>query len=496
MALVSVLLVGISTVFRVTSDTIGAGAALGEVLRGHRSIGNQLSLDFLGYSSKNNIAESDDNSGIIPIGTPEEGGNRQPAIVIFSSQIPSFFDAAAESAATNVNRRADSISFFTNGSFQRQVGEGSSFTSDFKSNSAWIWYGHLRIFNGVLANANATIGYDVPGTKSPVGSGGVSPNYFARDWVLGRGCYLLSDFNNAAKNAIIDNAGVTQTFINRPWATPETESTQLNPLTYGAGANQGGLNLQQMGTDLAATTADLFRQRLQFLADPEGNSAATAVPYRGGRRDNWYEDMLATSGQRFWCNPYPGASASFTPESLARRVQYLQPGVTQFAVEFAGDFAPLDGQIDTQVVNGVTQIRWYGFPRNVAGLPTTISKLEGDVLPLRDYAAPTPSPGQYVAENSANNLTDWRGPEKNNSSTSILARFSGVQAAYDPLDPKLRDATYTVAFGPYEFDKTWNAVTDPHPLYPRLIRIVVEISDPNGKLKEPVVQEYVFPVKK
>jgi prepilin-type N-terminal cleavage/methylation domain-containing protein len=488
LALVAVLLVGISSVFRLTSNAIGAGTALGDAIRAHRAIGNQLSLDFLGYSATANIAEPDDNSGILPIGEPNTGNNnRQPAIIIYSTHRPSFLSPEAETANTEIRRRIDTLSFFTRGTFTRQTGEGTKFSDSFKSTYAWVWYGHLRVFNSVLANVNLTAGYDAPGVKSAV-AGSQANNYYARDWTLGRGAMLLSDYNRP-NNTIVDSAGNLITYVTRAWTSPTTDSNALSPLNYGSSANQGGSIIQQVGTDVAATTPSQFRARLAFLADPAGDPTANTQPFVGSRLDDWYEFVFGSDTRRFWANPF---AAQLTDASnatavqdygraLSRRSQLLQRGVTQFTVEFAGDFAPADGEVDFNTVNGVRQIRWYGFPRDVDG-DGDADDSSVDVLPVSSYTA-----GTYLAVNGNN----YSGFEKE-LPTPTNATYTAAQLI--AIDD---DAEYRVAFGPHEFDASWDAANTGEPqIYPALIRITVDVVDPLSRLGEPVTQEYIFPVRR
>jgi prepilin-type N-terminal cleavage/methylation domain-containing protein len=260
LALVALLLVGISRVFALTSDTIKAGQAFNKALRQQKAVYDTLSRDFLGYSSSGNPAQPDDNSGIVAIG-------QQPGIIIYNQRVSTFVNARAMdiSSTTNdsddqagrsmairtgngrsvslpdygpFNFRVDILSFFTRGSFERQTGataaNDNTWSSPLRSNEAWVWYGHMRVFNQDPGNLDSAAGYSMPGTGTVnprvTGTVNLSQRY-AEQFILGRMQVVLREpitYGGPVPTVVGDN-GVPQSFLNRAMnvvtstgATPES----------------------------------------------------------------------------------------------------------------------------------------------------------------------------------------------------------------------------------------------------------------------------------
>ncbi len=138
---------------------------------------------------------------------------------------------------------------------------------------------------------------------------------------------------------------------------------------------------------------------------------------------------------RFWCDPYP--VRPLDSAKAARTTPYFLAHCSQFIVEFAGDFDG-DSRIDTNTVGSVQKIRWYGLQRLNA---------DGTV--------------------AANTLSSYGVP----ASSRVCERTSTT-------------GTYLCAWGP-----DTDAVGCP---LPKMIRIILTIEDPNGRLAEGKTFEYVF----
>ena len=204
-------------------------------------------------------------------------------------------------------------------------------------------------------------------------------------------------------------------------------------------------------------------------------------------------------------------------------------------VEYAGDFVAqnpatgqvtnvytnangTDGQIDyilTHDANGnvARKIRWYGFPRDTDGIAGTspnqyntgapdnqiyIAKsstaaeenLMADVVPLRDVwrTATTPGASPYATNAPFEKFTWTQDPTSNYSDagapppTPLLADpgKSGTGGNYmDPSSGVQANDSYICAWGP----------NDPKP---KMIRIIITLDDPTGKLPDGQTFEYVF----
>jgi prepilin-type N-terminal cleavage/methylation domain-containing protein len=576
LALVSLLLIGISNVFSLTSNTISTGTALGDVLRSQRAIGNQLSLDFLGYSASGNIVQSDDNSGIIPIGAAGSGNNnRQPAIVISNYRVAAFRDENDQKRDLNYtdptgrpatttseifvadsseirtidlnndgdetdpgetipifqvgtrNFRVDSISFFVKGTLTRQTGDirtaSPSFVSPLTSNEAWIYYGAPRVFVGSDpgtngANLDYTNYYSAPGipwtraTTATISNPASQRNQnqrYASQFKLARCAWLLAPLKDGAVRT--DDYSI-QTFLSTVWGSnpQDASSDTANPFTSDAAVagpsigNDFALRSsipKQAGTgnyesvngicDVIGTTASLARERLKFTTQLKYDTAMPTAAARLTAFRSWCNGMYNGFEERPWINPFP---QTLNPRAIAQRTQLMGEGVSQFTVEFAGNFVTQDAsgavtaavpdvndEIDYIAATASTprRIRWYGLPRDVDGdgdiTNNTTDPTSSDVVPLRDVAG-VRMPFEIVVP-TALPLADYA------AVTTDLADQDGLG--------------YVVAFGPHEFDGTEliDVYAGGQQFAPKLIRITIEQVDPAGKLQQPIVQEYVFPVR-
>jgi hypothetical protein len=195
---------------------------------------------------------------------------------------------------------------------------------------------------------------------------------------------------------------------------------------------------------------------------------------------------------RFQATPFPIKTASgLINKSLAHTFPNFIRGSTQFIVEFAGNFYtkksdvyPYDptpvvtngasapdptGQLDFQVINGVKQVRWYGFPRHTNGAGATSITAATDVVPLGLFLNASsvgvtafPAFERYYPNNWASSTASVNTDISNN----------GVIGA---------SSEYVAAWGP--------DTTEP---LPKMIRITLAMDDPNGNLKTPQWFEYVI----
>jgi hypothetical protein len=203
---------------------------------------------------------------------------------------------------------------------------------------------------------------------------------------------------------------------------------------------------------------------------------------------------------RFECNPY--ITKPMTGTGMAQTVPYFLPHVTQFIVEYAGDYITQgtilgadpypptaigpDGQIDfytTTYVDsgGVTHyqkhIRWYGFPRDTSS--TTGGPPDGhiytygsafnydhitDVLPLRDILL----------------LAGGLGAPPSTFEQEVPALTGGDYAALGALHGPGGAGTAA------HYYCVWRNGA------PKLVRILMKIDDPTGRAKAGRWVEEVF----
>ncbi len=584
-ALVLILTLAIGLIFRTTSETIGKSQATGQVTRNLDAVRTALQIDFTGTDSIDHDPLTD-GEGILP-------HTQAPFFIISSSYAATWlnqedFEADADLEATydptaptrndwvtaaltlDTNGdgdeadsadfvaplrygrrtfRTDTFGMFVKGNFESQTGRDGAFLTTFDRPSAYVWYGHLRIFNNDYARLDRSDAHGVPGlpfarinyntsSSGLIGLPNVN-NQFADQFALGRMAILLSPYNatvspSTSENSIVDDDGNFVNFLYHGWDSP-TDATDgaLSPLTYAtvvrSGEDPEAQGPQESGTDvtlyrsrydIAATTPTEFRERLAFVTDP---LAAGASYYRGpfvpGDQDSrtptassfentWWYNFFASYNIRFWANPF--GQQPFDSKGMGQRFHFLAPTARQFVVEYAGDYVTQDRNFGTATFGDVLQVepdgeidfvvrpggqvepRFYGFPRDVDGdgvIPGAVAALEqsGDVVPLRTFIHATLG-ATLTADGFAG--------------AGVPASFphERLYPLADPPSGNYGDAgatpapfvsSYTCAWGPVDIDAQNTAPFD-FPLGPKLIRIVVEASDDDGKLEQPLQTEVVF----
>jgi prepilin-type N-terminal cleavage/methylation domain-containing protein len=472
-AMVMVLIAGVYAVFDAATKTTGVGLAVEQFTRSARSLERVFSQDF-GHAVS---------------------AGEMPCIVIYSQQVfapadrkdmdrdkdgdVKTADLGGTGAETQLSsaiyntrsHRMDSIAFFARSEdkpFVRQTGKpgaGAELVSQGSSREAWIWYGPLRLPD----NGNAFAG---PGEFNP----NQNPNnYFANDWCLGRVAVLLDPYI-----ASPGNLGYI----------PFDRTVLLTPL--GRGSVAGGRFIGESRFDVAEMSIADFRI---------GAMNVKAVDMRNAfdYRFNGKTQVKRSSN--------PAAMA----DELSLTVPFLQRGVTQFIVEFAGDFmdqkadgilrdrtdAQPDGEVDfvmrrDPVTGQVTkQIRWYGMPRNVdvgddtsgpmiRGTPAGVANPNNmwDVVPVRD-----------VCKSASVGLPNmsWAEPQSDMEHfvNATGGNTCGAQSTqnYAAVGAMPAGARYIC---------TWTPRMLASGRGPWLIRITMTITDPNGRLPEGQTVQYVF----
>jgi prepilin-type N-terminal cleavage/methylation domain-containing protein len=482
-------------------------------------------------------------SGIDPRLTIDVDGNGQEGETTVPGEIvqPTIYN--------HRSHRIDTLSFFARGRFPRQTGgavmsagiNANEYVSDMAGAEAWIWYGHIRRpdeHNPVTSNQGFQ--HRDPGDlPNPAANPPVynDRNFNSSGFVLGRFAVALVEGDDTDSDGIgdeIKNAGVAQNFIMRrdilnnrgpsPTSTPpgHERTDTLAPLTLGIESNEPAgerWEIQWSRYDLANTSINQFRRILaNFRAAWDDNLIV----------QTWYNRL---SSWRFQGDPQPLRPLS--AKNAARTAPVLLEHCTHFVVEFAGDFVeqsdgtgtpgnmlPLgeledddnppdgsvygfDGEIDYIIDNStgtpVRRIRWYGMPRDVAGAPnggpdgvirsgtgvTSANQLI-DVVPLRDvlgsafvYNPPVTAP--------TNKFIERQWPEQN-PATWMPPDFPAPGLPPPPLsytsNGVREDGQYVVAWGPDTADQP----------RPKMIRIVITIDDPDGRIAEGQTFEYVYRV--
>ena len=302
-------------------------------------------------------------------------------------------------------------------------------------------------------------------------------------------------------------------------------------------------------TDVLGSTAAELRDRLAFVGqetpsaayptysraafsrttadgtgDPYDRKPAAADARLGGgtiNNQSWWEVWFTSNDDRVWINPF--GQQPFDAATMGQRFHYVAPAARQFIVEYAGDYLEQaadgtiadvngngtviepDGQIDFVVdVAGRRSPRFYGFPRDADGdrdielydssdpsTPVLGRYRSPDVVPLKDMVGISGG-----AESVANNATAAL-PFPHEKLVPIVDRT----LVYTTATIAAYTGRYVCAWGPDELDGNFSndayapaSTNFGFPLGPKLIRIVVEASDTDGKLETPLSTEVVFRV--
>jgi hypothetical protein len=408
--------------------------------------------------------------------------------------------------------RIDRLSFFTRSLYRRQSVSNNPPASLSSSAEAYVWYGNTSYPKGV----NDAKWQQYAGPFRYL----IPENQFGADRILGRLAILLRDQSDLSAAAA----------SNTPWMGQSASPNPLWPLSYTSHPFQCGGYPSY--SDVAATTIDQFRQ----------DANALYYPAAGGTNPDWFRPMddslppTVTMHQimRYWCDPT--ISRPINSQSLSQTVPYFVGHCTQFIVEYAGDYlkqdendplepgkatdalskqdliAPYtvetgetDGQIDyiidtstdldtsgkpynpvrpaAQAANKwVRRIRWYGLPRDVNGDGRITVN---DVVPLADvldyfsifHSAHTNQPNLTGA--AWENFNDLPQPR-------LVSGLPSPTITHKPWKYNYSTKVPNSAAQSFKYTCAW------HNDAPPLIRVLVKIDDPTGKLQDGQWYEYIF----
>jgi hypothetical protein len=513
-AMVVLLLVGIHQVFRMSSNTIGTGQAVVAVNREVRSAQTVMQEDFR-RSMKDSplfiIHSAPVAANVVPQ-DPTSSGAFSPSIggSFAGFQVPLFHfntiaerdrdldgdpatidrdgDGSEETTYTARNiaqvndriHRSDIFGFFARGLFTRQTADDGRFNSDTTAFDAWVWYGHTKLPD------DATGAYLDPGVGP---ANAESRNKYAGNWVLGRRAILLKPpgaTNEAALGAAFVNGLPVPLGYRSPinQAAKSSATFEARSATAGAGGAQANKKplLFQSRIDLAATTLEQCRADLRALL--------MAFP------NDWFNPLIF----RYECDPR--VRKPINSGNLAKTTPYLVGNVSQFLVEFAGDFItqnndindPDYGLVTDSVPDGVIDFvmlapnvfdqtnppaypanprvrktRWYGLPRdsngdgNITGVVTNgeLANAMPDVVPVWDVV-------RSGLPNAAAPPFEMWNPNQG-------MKYKGVNGYGSVGAPN--DFRYVCAW-------TDNA--------PAMLRIVMKLEDPAGRLADGHWVEFVL----
>ena len=432
-ALVVLLLLGVNQVFKLSADAVGTGTTVSTMTRENRAAQSTMQEDISTAMVSN------------------------PPFLLINQVI-----RADPSQPDNWNavRRETQFRFFRTGIHHRQTANDNQFSSTTQSIESSVWYGLTRY----------------PST-------GDATRDFATPQVLFRSATLLLSDIPAGENFYA-------TVPNLPFS-PLSPDTLADQPTRNA-ANGGTVNEIFLASrlDLANTSISAYQTYIddrragvrRMNKDPDAYGVST-----------WFDDLffLRRNSGRYPDNGrHPNTGEEIFPsleviaqprkpldsEGVAKAAPYFVGNVSNFVVEFAGDFVtqrPNDGFVTANLPDGVLdyqavflnnspvatiRTRWYGMPRDVNG-DNEIDYYD-DVVPVRDIytnargGAPAPFE-RYVPG----------GPTKFGSRSYAVNDF--------------KERNYTCL---------WTGAGQT----PKLFRILIKVEDPSGRVPTGQWWEYVL----
>jgi prepilin-type N-terminal cleavage/methylation domain-containing protein len=505
LAIMVMLMLGVNMIFSSVGRATGAANASSKIVRDAQAAQTIMNGDMQGIV----VTESQLPFLIIQNETIQAFRSRQEELGAPDPTNP-MVDNADQGTGTitysnttynNRNHRSDRLKFFTRGLFPRQTGNDGVFVADQTGTEAQITYAHLKLYSG-SGTLTAAGSFPSPGTGTFSSN---SSNYYASQWIFGRSVMLLVPPD--ATGLIRDNAKTPQNYYDYNGGT--LGGGTFSPLRVGVQSHDPGTKwlVQSSRLDLAGTSIQDELTNIKRWYDTPINSTGKNPPA-------WWDDHT----YRFWGNPFFLRPLNST--SASQTTPLFLSNCTQFMVEYAGDYlnqdqnglitdacgyvtgsydgqknltqvtaeykGTTDGETDFIVLpNGQRTIRWYGLPRDLdgdgkipTGLPDTNKMV--DVLPLRD-------------------LIQNRFPSA--TAAAMERKLLGKPADYAVLNTGLQAGeVYAAIWGP-SGSYGYLPSTDPAnpapvpikgPPLPRLIRIIITLDDPNGRLNEGQTFEYVF----
>jgi prepilin-type N-terminal cleavage/methylation domain-containing protein len=507
LAIMVMLMLGVNMIFSSVGRATGAASASSKIVRDAQAAQTIMNGDMQGIV----VTESQLPFLIIQNETIQAFRSRQEELSSPDTNVPPnpMVDDDPQGTGTitysyatynNRNHRSDRLKFFARGLFPRQTGNDGVYVDDMSSSEAQITYGHLKLYSG---SGTLTSTFPDPGSGTFTTN---SSNYYAAQWVLGRSVMLLVPPDTSGK--IKDGTGTSQEYFDY-----NTGTIAFSPLRVGVKDTKNKWLVQSSRYDLAGTSIQDERAKIKLWYDTPANVGANNPP-------PWWDAHT----YRFWGNPL--FLRPLSSESASQTTPLFLSNCTQFMVEYAGDYLSqdkdgkildvcgyvkgtidppptgkglttvtgeykagiTDGETDFIILpNGQRRIRWYGLPRDLDGDGRILTRqsdpnLMVDVLPLRDLIynkfpdATAAAMERKVPQFPGGN--DYAAVTGGLAASELYAAIWGPSGSYgylpstDPSNP--------------------NPVPIKAPPLPRLIRIIVTLDDPNGRLNEGQTFEYVF----
>jgi len=219
---------------------------------------------------------------------------------------------------------------------------------------ARVWYGHLlRTKADGSSDSGARLGDAKNDGLNTIGTG----------WILGRQAMMM------ANDQDLSALGIASIYSN-------DGNGHSDPQGYAYGQSGGELDTSNSVFGYASSrkvyegVTDITKGGLPTLKDnkKENGSNGSNGNGNGGRwganrkAKKWIVEALSSTfvAERLRVNPAPNVSmlTASNSEQIAQMHPHLMSNVSDFIVEFAGDYSPKDNSIDTDVSGNIT---WYGL---------------------------------------------------------------------------------------------------------------------------------------
>ncbi|HMO26874.1 MAG TPA: hypothetical protein PKB10_11450, partial [Tepidisphaeraceae bacterium] len=287
--LVTLLMIGVTQIFKFAGDSVSTGQALSSNLRDGRSAQDVFSRDITAMAKdspaiiirsrvraafrnradqlgdRDYAAAGNDTQRLaakLTLDINNDGTEGDPGVL---GERVTFFDVNSRM------HRLDDFSFFARDLYRRQTANSGRFIANQSSYEAWVHYGHL-----VLPHSNGQFYLDgaTGGTKTNPGAGtelSNPQNFYANQWILGRVAVLLVEPESGTSGVtgvIRDSGGNPQAHWYRA-ANPDP--TSLSPLASG-----GGMQRPQFERQVRRAAADQVVGRMVVRIGEAGEAPHAA----------------------------------------------------------------------------------------------------------------------------------------------------------------------------------------------------------------------------
>lgn len=354
-AVVTLMMFLVNRLFTDTANVVSRGAQTSDILAKSMTINRQIQQDAAAM-----------------IGPQGSGGAGTGFLVIINKRID---DRGVPMPSTNTpgyvdttNLRSDQLVFF------REARDGTAQvlqplspsaentfagakSSSFVAPYARIWYGHAdrTAVDGTITGADTLV------------TAASGPNLLGHNWILGRQAMLLCEENvDEGKSGSTNESTWTSSLTN--YIDGVAYNSRVEENSYRGEPTAAGVTTQNwMGLH------DVSDWPLYFVnADDRGTNGRQSVIapssitdtdhylVNDGMANNVYKTRALSSafvGKRLRVNPVPQGEEYYAWE-YAQMHPYLAENISEFVVQFAGDYSPVDGEID----RSGGEIVWYGLP--------------------------------------------------------------------------------------------------------------------------------------